>query len=135
MSRLILLFVIAVYLLICEILVLIGVSYIFPFLILGIAVGLYYGRFNNDIFHKSGKFNNEFEKVQTLWIHIVCGLIGSLSLYYLFIKVFILNIGSAEFGLGDFTLLLIGILGVVGLLPRTFWFLANSGKLFGTGNT
>jgi len=90
-------------------------------------VGLYYGWFNNDIFHQSRKFNNEFEKAHALWIHIVCGLAGSISLFILFNK---LVFSSSEFSLGDFALLIFGILGIVGLLPRTFWLLANNSNLF-----
>ena len=127
MSRLIFLFTFSVFLLLVTILEKLCVPRIASFILFGVTVGLYYGWFNNDIFHKSGKFNNEFEKVHTLWIHIVCGLAGSISLFILLTK---FPFSSSEFGLGDFALLLFGILGIVGLLPRTFWFLANSGNLF-----
>jgi len=92
----------------------------------GLSVGIYYGWFNNDIFHQSGKFNNEFEKAHALWIHIACGFTASISLFLLYNK---FPYSSVDFNLGDFALLIFGILGITGLLPRTFWFLANSSDL------
>lgn len=127
MSRLLLLCLVVLLILLFLILQSCNIPTILWFIVIGLSVGIYYGWFNNDIFHQSAKFNNEFEKVHALWIHIVCGLAGSIILFILFNKY---PFSSSEFGLGDFALLIFGILGIVGLLPRTFWFLANSGDLF-----
>jgi len=127
MSRILLVLLIVLFILVFFILRNFNTPVIIWFIALGFSIGLYYGWFNNDIFHQSAKFNNEFEKVHALWIHIVSGLAGSVSLFVLFNKY---PFFTSEFGLGDFGLLILGILGIVGLLPRTFWFLANSGDLF-----
>ncbi len=125
MSRIFLLSIITIFVLLYIIFQNWYVSVIFWFIIVGLTVGLYYGWFNNDIFHKSGEFNNEFEKIQALWIHIVCGLSSSIGLFILS-KNFST---SSKFDLGDFALLIFVILGITGLLPRTLWFLANRGNL------
>ncbi len=126
MSRILLLTIITIFVLLYFLFQYWHISALFWFIIIGLSLGSYYGWFNNDIFHQSGKFNNEFEKVHALWIHLVCGFVASMSLYILFNK---FPFSSMDVGLEDFALLIFGVLGVVGLLPRTFWFLANSGDL------
>lgn len=126
MSRVLLLIAITMFVLLYILFQGWHISPIIWFTMTGLSIGIYYGWFNNDIFHQSGKFNNEFEKVHALYIHVVCSLAGSASLFILFNKFPFI---SVEFSTGDFLLLIFGILGIVGLLPRMFWFLANSGDL------
>lgn len=126
MSRLLLLLIIVIFSVLFLLFQYCDVPIIVWFITLGLFIGLYYGWFNNDIFHQSHKFNNEFEKVQALWIHLVSGLLSSFGLYILYQK-FIPKF--PEFGLEDFALLVFVMLGVTGLLPRTLWFLANKGEL------
>lgn len=126
MSRILLLIAVVFFMLVYLLLQQYSVPSIFWFVGIGVIMGIYYGVFNNSIFHQSAKFNNEFEKVQALWIHLICSITSFIGMYLLFNK-FIST--SSVFGLGDFALLVYVILGVSGLLPRTFWFLANSGSL------
>ncbi len=127
MSRICLLFVMMIVILMFFVFRAWDLPRVIWFIFLGFLVGLYYGFFNNEIFHGSGKFHNEFEKVHALYIHIVCGIAGSLSLFVLYTRFpFLENTPS----LIDASLLIFGILGVVGLLPRAFWFLANSPDIF-----
>ena len=126
MSKLLLILTIAIFSVLFLLFQNCSVPIILWFIILGLVSGLYYGWFNNDIFHQSGKFNNEFEKVQALWIHLVCGFLSSIGLFILYQK-FIQKF--SEFGLEDFALLIFAMLGITGLLPRTLWFLANKGEL------
>lgn len=89
---------------------------------IGIISGIYHGIFNRDIYHASDK-ENIHKKIHTIWIHFVSGIIGAVSLFYLYQK-FILNWDSKiTIALGDIVLLILGILGIVGLLPMTLWFI------------
>ena len=126
MSRLLLIFVVVLFVLLFVLFESWQMPTLLWFIIFGLFVGLYYGRFNHDIFHQSAKFSNEFDKVQTLWIHIVCGLASAFCLYILFNK---FTSSTLEFSLTDIALLIFVILGICGLLPRAFWFLANKGNL------
>src|SRR3989344_9526526 len=63
-----------------------NISILYCFIILGLIIGVYYGSFNHKIFHNDAKYNNEFDKVDVLWIHIVCGVLSSVGLFLLFTK-------------------------------------------------
>jgi len=126
MSRFLLLLVISFFILLYFCLQCLHIARVFWFITVGLFIGLYYGWFNNNIFHRSERFNNEFEKVHALWIHIVCGLASSASLFVISNR---FPFVSPGFGVGDFALLIFGILGISGLLPRALWFFANKGEL------
>lgn len=112
-----------------TILVLLGITsikYKFYFLLFsGILLGVYYGLYNDIIWRPTGKLENSFPyRAHQLWIHIICGTIGSISLYFL--------LGSLDFkcqsvtlqklSVKEFVLFGIALLGYVGLLPRILWF-------------
>ena len=90
-------------------------------LVIGGLSGLFHGFFNNHIYHDSYPFKNNFEKIHTIWIHVVCGLAGSTCLYLLLSRI---NEQKYQITLSvvDLGVLFIGILGIVGLLPMTLWF-------------
>ncbi len=103
------------------------VSLIFPlFLLVGLSSGIYHGFYNQQIYHarESSKLNIH-ERIHTLWIHVVCSLVGSTSLYTLAYK-YLLSNRIPNFGSGDSVILLIGLLGLVGLGPMTLWFLVQT---------
>lgn len=125
MSRLLLILTIELFVLLFLLFQSWQIPTLYWFIILGLFIGLYYGRFNHAIFHQSAKFSNEFDKVQVLWIHIVCGFSSSIGLFILSKKISV----SSKFELEDFALLIFVILGITGLLPRALWFLANRGNL------
>jgi hypothetical protein len=89
---------------------------------IGLVSGLFHGYFNNDIYHNSHPYKNKYEKIHTIWIHIVSAVVGSSCLYFLVSKFVTLNKFSESFGLADFGILIVGLLGIVGLLPMTLWF-------------
>ena len=91
------------------------------FIIIGFISGIYHGFYNNQIYHNSSPSKNVHEKIHIVWMHIVCGLIGSFSLYILFNK-FYINSHKSNVGIGEVSVLLFGILGIVGLLPMALWF-------------
>ena len=124
MSRILLLLTVLILVLVFVLLNKFQFPSVIWFVGLGLIIGLYYGYFNNSVFHQSAKFNNEYEKVQALWIHIVCGQASALTCYLLYEKA---TTNLSSFGLTEFGLLLFTILGICGLLPRAFWFLANKG--------
>ncbi len=91
------------------------------FIIVGLISGIYHGFYNNQIYHNSNPNKNIHEKIHTIWIHIVSGIVGSFSLYILFTK-FYINSHKSTIGIGEVGALLFGILGIVGLLPMALWF-------------
>jgi len=94
--------------------------------IIGLISGIYHGFYNNQIYHNSARYKNGHEKVHTIWIHIVSGLVGSFCLYFLYKKFFFVNNTVLSIGIVDLVLLLFGLLGIVGLLPMTLWFIVLS---------
>lgn len=102
----------------------------------GFLSGLYYG-YNDDILwgggRKSGKTHTDSIRynVHLLWIHVVSGLVGAISLYLLSTKINLINPTSTLHNLNfnDAFLFITSLLGYMGLLPRTFWFIANTGKI------
>lgn len=95
-------------------------------LFIGIVSGVYHGFFNNKIYHDSGAYKNKHERVHIVWIHFVSGLAGSFCLYILYLKFLATQNNSLNFGVGDIAVLLIGLLGIVGLIPMTLWFMVLS---------
>lgn len=67
---------------------------------------------------------NDAALVNILWVHVVCGIVGALSLFYGFRL-----LTYHRFNLQLLFLSLIAVLGYTGLLPRTLWFLASKGGL------
>lgn len=103
-------------------------------LLSGLFVGFYYGKNNFELYHSTDPFKYSdkslkfIAQVDAYWKHIVCGLIGSVSLYLL------LNRTSSFTDLNhlafvDLILFLMGVLGYTGLLPLTLTIFAVSGKL------
>lgn len=106
------------------------------FIIAGILHGFYYGKNNNLIFHRPRKNDppsedNSKAKTNTYWVHMICGIAGTIALYFLssHINFACPTITICSLGWPDFTLFVIAILGYTGLLPMTLWFFANSGKI------
>ncbi|KKQ56739.1 MAG: hypothetical protein US75_C0003G0026 [Candidatus Woesebacteria bacterium GW2011_GWC1_38_13] len=94
-------------------------------LISGIMLGIYYGLYNDVIWRPKGSLGESFPyRAHQLWIHIICGLIGSISLYFLLGAINIYNPLKTlkNFGFTEFTLFGIALLGYVGLLPRILWY-------------
>lgn len=99
------------------------------FLFSGIAVGLFYGAHNNDVW--GGAKPARYEEIHNYWVHFIGGIAGGSAAYLLFIKSgFCLNDPLMLFcslDWIDFILLLIVLLGYSGYIPRTLWFIANKG--------
>jgi len=58
------------------------------------------------------------------WTHFICSLIGWLCMYVLYVSLFRTGISSLDvtkLAVGHFLLLLIGLLGIIGFLPRALW--------------
>lgn len=94
--------------------------------IIGLFSGVYHGFFNNQIYHDSKPDNDWHKKIHTIWIHCICSIIGSFCLYLMYKKFFTTNNFVFNIEIGDVIVLLIGLLGVVGLLPMTLWFMVLS---------
>ena len=101
----------------------------YTLLFIGITSGIYHGIFNNNIYHDSAPNKNIHERVHTIWIHFIGGLVGSVCLYLLFNKYFLLH--DLSFQTGDIIFLFVGLIGIVGLLPMTLWFLVLSTNSLG----
>lgn len=99
-------------------------------LLSGFLSGLYYG-YNDDILWSVGRKNNVKYNTHLLWIHIICGLVAAISLYLLSSKINLMDLKTTliELKIEDTVLFVISLLGYMGLLPRTFWFIANTGKI------
>ncbi|HEV2339437.1 MAG TPA: hypothetical protein VGT05_01575 [Patescibacteria group bacterium] len=119
------------------VLVIIGISLkqngIYFFLASGILLGAYYGWFNDLIWKPNGKLEKSFSyRAHQIWIHIICGTVGSIALYFL--------LGIIDFshrsqtlgklGLVEFILFILAILGYTGLLPRILWFFTYAQQNF-----
>lgn len=98
-----------------------------PLLLSGIVSGLYYGRYNDIIWRpnsKKGLSKHPHYIAHQLWVHIFCGLVGSIALYYL---VNLVGLGNPsqimeKHGFNLFILLFVVVMGYIGLLPRFLWF-------------
>ncbi len=107
----------------------------------GLISGVYYGLYNDFIWlspkinsKENFKSNPDFKELSLykghqVWIHLVCGVVGSLALYLLLGKLNFTSFPVNLDGLGikELVLLLIALLGYTGLLPRTLWFFSNRG--------
>lgn len=102
-----------------------------PLLLLsGFLSGFYYG-YNDDNLWGGGRKDNIKYNTHLLWVHIICGLVAAISLYLLSVKINLLNpvMTLHRLKIDDTILFAISLLGYMGLLPRTFWFIANTGKI------
>ncbi len=107
-------------------------------LLSGLFSGFYYG-YCDDILWGGGRKDNKAHNdpvkynMHLLWVHVVSGLVGAISLYLLSTKIDLANpaITLQRLKIDDVILLIISLLGYVGLLPRTIWFIANTGKIKG----
>lgn len=74
---------------------------------------------------------NDVAIVNSIWVHVVCGLVGAAALYLLSNHICLLDPRVTIYRLGwpDLFLFLIAVLGYTGLLPRTLWFFASKGNL------
>ncbi|OGE32399.1 hypothetical protein A3C59_03835 [Candidatus Daviesbacteria bacterium RIFCSPHIGHO2_02_FULL_36_13] len=99
----------------------------------GIVLGIYYGWYNDLIWRPTGKLYPLFPyRAHQLWIHIICGIVGSTSLYFL---LGVININDqagtlAKLGLREFILFVVALLAYVGLLPRIIWFFSYAQSIF-----
>lgn len=99
----------------------------------GIVLGMYYGWYNDMIWRPNGKLEPSFPyRAHQLWIHIICGAVGSIAFYFLLGT---LNINEqittlTRLGFREFVLFVIAILGYVGLLPRILWFFSYAQSIF-----
>jgi hypothetical protein len=124
-------------------LVVLGVIVKTPFglaflLLSGILSGIYYG-YHDDNLWGGGRKNNKTHNdpirynIHLIWIHTVCGLVAAISLYLLSTKINLTNPANTlhRLRIDDAIIFVISLLGYTGLLPRTFWFIANTGKIKG----
>jgi hypothetical protein len=114
-------------------------------LIPGLFSGLYYGynddnlwgggRKRDDIFTEKINYHNDPIRynIHLLWIHVICGFVAAISLYLLSTKINLTNpaLTLHQLKIDDAVLFVILLLEYMGLLPRTFWFIANTGKIKG----
>jgi len=105
-------------------------------LLSGILSGVYYGCYNDIMWRpnpeeKLSKFPHY--RAHQMWIHIFCGLVGSIALYYLITLIGFDNPGQAlkKHGFNLFTLSFVTVMGYVGLLPRFLWFTSYGLGQFG----
>ena len=107
------------------------------FLILsGVISGIYYGCYNDIIWRPKPVKNLSklpHYRAHQMWIHIFCGVVGAISLYYLST---ILNKQNVVVLLEkhSFTILalsFITVMSYVGLLPRLLWFTSYGLGQFG----
>ena len=81
--------------LVVTILVIGGISQKNLYLLLssGTLLGVYYGLYNDIIWRQKGELATSFPyRAHQLWIHIICGVVGSVALYFLLGAVLILTI-------------------------------------------
>lgn len=98
----------------------------FGFLIIsGILIGIHYGINNDIIWRPKGKLHESIPyRAHQLWIHVICGITGSVILYFLLSEIDIKNpqVTLERFGIIDFILFGVVLLSYVGLLPRLLWY-------------
>lgn len=113
---------------------------LFIFLIIGLITGLFYGwndyriyfyPHTNKFYKKGIPPVNLPAKINAIWIHLVCGFVGAIALYLISIKLIsdYPNKIVGALAWQDFVVLLIGLLGITGLLPRTLWFFASKADI------
>lgn len=99
----------------------------------GIVLGTYYGWFNDMIWRPNGKLEKSLPyRAHQVWVHIICGIVGSIALYLLLGAI---NFNNRAYTLGnlgwvDFFLFIIAILAYTGLLPRILWFFTYAQQNF-----
>lgn len=121
------------------------------FILSGLCSGIFYGLNNHVIFHHPydkkyyndnastfkalGVFPgipelNNVAPIHIFWVHVISGIIASISLYLLSTRVqSIESIIDSDKVVLNLILLFISVLGYVGYLPRTLWFFATKGGL------
>lgn len=93
----------------------------------GLGSGIYHGIFNKEIYHSRESGHTRIhEKIHAFWIHVVSGVVGSVCLYFLYLKYFTPSVNDFRIEFTDFGLFLLGITGIVGLLPMGLWFVVLS---------
>lgn len=99
----------------------------------GVLLGAYYGWFNDLIWRPTGKLENSMPyRAHQVWVHIICGIAGSVALYLL-LGTIDLNSRALvleKLGWSEFVLFIIAILGYTGLLPRILWFFTYAQQSF-----
>jgi len=93
----------------------------------GITLGIYYGLYNDIIWRPTGALSESVTyRAHQLWIHLICGIVGSISLYILSGSIDLVSASYSITRLGatEFVLFGISLLAYVGLLPRILWFLS-----------
>lgn len=67
----------------------------------------------------------------SIWVHVICGVTGAVTLYFLSSHIHFENPWRTLHKLDwpDLFLFVIALLGYTGLLPRTLWFFASKGSL------
>lgn len=99
----------------------------------GVVLGAYYGWFNDMIWRPNGKLEKSLPyRAHQIWVHIICGVTGSVALYFLLGVLDFSNMAtvSGKIGWGEFLLFIIAILGYTGLLPRILWFFTYAQQSF-----
>lgn len=107
---------------------------LFFLLISGLLIGFYYGLHNHELYHAEDKTHVDFiHRLDSVWKHIVCGIIGAIALYFLSNRIGSIEANNNLQNLNsiDFFLFILSILAYMGLLPLTLWFIANSGNFIG----
>jgi hypothetical protein len=99
------------------------------FLAAGVLSGLYNGLYNDYLWRNDDQTKKtkllEYPipyLIHTVFNHIVGGIVGAVSLYYLVRDINILAPQQVTFGVKDLVLFLIALTGYFGLLPRTLWY-------------
>ena len=98
------------------------------FVVSGIVSGLFYGYYNDTIWSLDPDkqlVQKSIYRVQQIWTHLLCGIIGGLALYLLLPRVGFLNFEIESLNWTDLVLFILATLGYTGMLTRTFWFFAN----------
>lgn len=99
----------------------------------GVLLGAYYGWFNDLIWRPTGKLENSMPyRAHQVWVHIICGIAGSVALYLLLGTIDLNNriLVLEKLGWSEFVLFIIAILGYTGLLPRILWFFTYAQQNF-----
>ena len=99
----------------------------------GLLLGTYYGLYNDIIWRPKGELVTSFPyRAHQLWAHIICGVVASLSLYFLLGVIDVDNQSAtlAKLGLTEFMLFIITVMGYIGLLPRILWYFSYAQSIF-----
>lgn len=96
-------------------------------LLSGILSGVYYGCYNDIIWRpvkEDALQNLPHYRAHQLWIHIFCGIVGSITLYFLLLVISqneLMNVIQKN-GVFVFVSSFIIVMSYVGLLPRLLWY-------------